>query len=200
VSEDPDVGSGAAEQFEAPDGPRLSTNNPQLKAALVRLAGAWPRALPFEALFADARSLLGAAAPDLPDGGRGVLAESLLQCYLSNLVELHLHVPPFVLEVGERPVASPLARLQAEEGPRVTNRRHRNVPLSPLDRLVLQHLDGRHDRAALLDRLAGLAADGTLGIEQDGRTLKDPARAREVLGEALGPALGRLAGSALLIG
>jgi methyltransferase-like protein/2-polyprenyl-3-methyl-5-hydroxy-6-metoxy-1,4-benzoquinol methylase len=202
VAAHPDVDSAAVEQFSTPDGARLSTNNPLVKAALVTLAEAWPGALPFEALWAGACSRLGPAAPgpSRPDGGRRLLAESMLQCYLSNLVELHLHAPGFVLEPGERPVASPLARFQAAAGGPVTNRRHRTAELDAFDRLVLRHLDGSRDRAALLDALAEAVANDIVAIEREGRPVRDAGEVRDALSESLGPSLHRLASSALLIG
>jgi methyltransferase-like protein/SAM-dependent methyltransferase len=200
VSDCPDMDSDAVEQFSAPDGVRLSTNNPLVKSALMTLAEAWPGALPFEELWARVRSRLRRVAPAPEDGLRRQLAETLLQCYLSNLVELHVHVTPFAREAGERPVASPLARLQAASGPRVVNRRHRSTELSPLDRLVIQHLDGHHDRPALVERLAGLAAEGVLTTGGEGQGPAGPGPSRELLAEELAASLRRLASSALLVG
>jgi SAM-dependent methyltransferase len=85
------------------------------------------------------------------------LAADLLRSFHSNLVELHTHMPPFVLGVSERPVASPLARFQAAGGTTVTNLRHEAGQLNEFGRHVLRHLDGRHDRAAILERLVDLA-------------------------------------------
>jgi methyltransferase-like protein len=51
--------------------------------------------------------------------------------------------------VSERPIASPYARLRARAGAKTTNLRLESLPLTPASRLVLQHLDGQHDRAAL---------------------------------------------------
>ena len=66
--------------------------------------------------------------PMPPDQGREQLAEMLLQCCLSSLVELHARAPEFVVNAGERPTASPLARLQAANGRMdVANRRHRSA-------------------------------------------------------------------------
>ena len=89
----------------------------------------------------------------MPDEARQ-LATRLLNCYLSNLVEFSASPPGFVGKVSERPVASPYARLRAREGGTIVNLRLETVPLTAPSRLVLEHLDGRHDRAAL----AGLVA------------------------------------------
>jgi SAM-dependent methyltransferase/methyltransferase-like protein len=188
--------AGAPEEFRGPDGALFTTADPLLRAALLCLAEAWPRALAFDDLAARAAARLPAA----PAGGPGVLAGPLLGAYLAHVVELHVHAPAYVPDATERPLASPLARLQAADSPRVTNLWHRTVDLGPLDRVVLRLLDGTRDRAALLDALADLAASDVLTIRREGRPLRDAAEARELLGGSLGPCLRRLARAALLVG
>jgi len=195
----PDLSPAAAEEFRGPEGAALSTADPLLKAALLSLAEAWPRPLPLDVLADRAAARL----PPTPAGGAGgprALAGPLLDAYLAHLVELHVHASPFVPDVTERPVASPLARLQAADSPWVTNLRHRTVDLGPLDRVVLRLLDGTRGRAALVDALADLAARDVLTLRREGRPLGDAAEARATLGESLGPCLQRLARGALLVG
>jgi hypothetical protein len=125
----------------------------------------------------------------------------MLECFRSHLVGLHLFVPPLVLRPGERPVARPVARLWAAEADSgITNLRHHTVELCEFDRLLLRFLDGRHDRAALTEELARLAAAGVFTPTWEGQPLRDPVRLRGLLAEWLEPALGRLARNALLIG
>src|SRR5262249_15110547 len=132
--------------------------------------------------------------------GSQLLAQFLFQCFLSNLVELQMHVPAFVTEVRERPLATPLARLQASADSRVTNRRHRGIELGTFDRLVLRHLDGSHDRAALLDILIKMVEKGDWKIEKEAMSIQDPAQVRAMLTETLDRCLHSLARSALLVG
>jgi methyltransferase-like protein/SAM-dependent methyltransferase len=190
----PNAPADAAEEFATAKGTSMSTNNPFLRAALHKLYDAWPGSVPFDALWAAARSRGGGS-----DDSR-LLSGPLLQCFLSNLVELHLRPPRFVLAVGERPAASPLARLQAAAGEPATNLRHYSTELSEFDGLVLRHLDGSRDRAALVEALAAVVASGDLEIEQGDQPLRDAAKVREVLAESLEASLHRLAGSALLVG
>src|SRR5262249_45391654 len=126
VSPEPDVRSDKVEQFKVAGSATLSTPDPLAKACMVYLAEVWPRAVPFETLRAEARAQLGpGAGPDTADQDRQVLGAQLLYCYTSSgLVELWLQPPRFTTEVTSRPVASPLARLQAEAGGTVTNLRH----------------------------------------------------------------------------
>jgi methyltransferase-like protein len=191
VSSAPDLDSPAVEQFRARDREvTISTNAPALKAALVHLAASWPRALPFAAL-ADHTS-------PSPDPARE-LAGSLLRCYLDDLVELRTHQPACAVEPGERPAASPFARVQAVRQPRVTNLLHRAVELPDLERLLLRQLDGRRDRPALVEVLTEAVTSGAFRLEKDGQPQHDRAAARAVFAAWLEPALARLANAALLV-
>src|SRR5262249_52191192 len=119
--------------------------------------------------------------------------------YTANLVELHVHSPSFVVEVGERPVASPLARLQATAGA-ATNLRHERVLLNELERQLLPRLDGRSDRPALLKVLNRLTEDGLLAVQEAGQPVQDRARAQRALSQALDQSLSGLARQAFLVG
>jgi methyltransferase-like protein/SAM-dependent methyltransferase len=156
-----DIGSSAPAAFRSPQGRTPTTTDPLLKAALVHLAEHWPQAVSFAGLSGAARARLGWAASADPARDRQILGKSLLQLYSANLVELHIRELPFVRQVPDRPLASPLARLQAASGPAVTNLRHESVSLGDLDRQVLRCLDGRHNRATLLEQLGDfLCASG----------------------------------------
>jgi SAM-dependent methyltransferase len=162
----PDSHTSASTAFHDPRGRTFSANDPLLRAALVCLAESWPRALPFEALWAGARARLGPAG----DSGHNArsLETHLLRLYSWGLVELHACASAFVAATGERPAASPLARLQAEAAAVVTNLRHGLVPLDEQERLVLRLLDGRRDRAALL---TAQTSDGTVSLANDAGAL-----------------------------
>ena len=191
-------------QFRAPDGVTLSSRDPILKAAMAHLAEVWQRAVPFRDLLQAAQARLcpggqpdpAAAAPDAQ-----ALGEGLLRCYTSaaSLVELHVHPPRFAAAVSARPVASPLARYQAEAGSQVTNLRHELVTLGDFERQVLRHLDGSRDRPALVEVLAAQVAQGELTVRQDGQPVADGAMVRQHLGRALEEQLPALARNALLM-
>jgi hypothetical protein len=178
----------------------VSTNNPLVKTALLTLLEVWPRPVPFEALWTAVRSRLAAAPDPVALHDARPLAEALLHCYLSRLVELHVHLPPFVLDPGERPVASPLARLQASTETLVTNVRHHSVELNELDRVLLPLLDGSRDRNALVAALTELVGQGVFQIRHEGQPVRDRAVVQQILTASLQPSLRRLARSALLVG
>jgi SAM-dependent methyltransferase/methyltransferase-like protein len=162
---EPDIRSDRPAAFRKPRGPSVSTGDPLLKACLVHLAEQWPQAVPFATLTGAARSRLAdpgtERARDPTD--EKTLGASLLQLYSANLVELHAEPLPFIRELADSPVASPLARRQALAGPDVTNLRHETVSLSGWHRRVLCLLDGSRTRSTLSTQFpARDALDGCL--------------------------------------
>jgi methyltransferase-like protein/SAM-dependent methyltransferase len=204
VAASPDVLSAHVEEFRTRETAVLTTNNPLVKAALMALWEARPTALSFDSLWQRVAARLAAAPEPNPLRGEDAqrqLAAALLQCYLANALELHLYEPPFVLQAGAAPCATPLARHQAASGVPVTNLRHRSVTLDDCDSWVLRYLDGTRDRSALIDVLAELVAKGTLTLQQeeDGQLLQGEAIIRAALAPVLECSLQRLAGNALLL-
>jgi methyltransferase-like protein len=176
-----------------------------MKQALACLNEAWPRALAFDTLAAAACARL-ASAPALGTLAAQqeiqLLARALLNAYATSgraLVELSLQPPDFVVTVGERPLASPLARLQAAHGLPIANLRHEMVAVSPFDRHLLPCLDGERDRAALVKALVERFEQGALTLTRDDEPVLEPLQARPLLGEVLEQQLPKLAQAALLL-
>ncbi len=208
MSENPEVSSSRVEEFRADDGSSASTNIALVKAALLALFEAWPKALTFDELTAAVQSRLAGAGGVAALGSPEILAETLLQCYLSNVVSLHVAPARFALTPGERPLASPLARHQSAAGSPITNLRHRIVELTENDRLVLGYLDGTRDRPAMLGALERALGDGTFQWDDDAPAQGDatepagssgPRGCRAPLAEWLEGSLKRLATCALLM-
>ena len=133
------AGDGTLEEFRGPYGASMKTDYAPARAALLRLGDLWPQTIQFSELLAMAG---GDAAP---------LAEILFHGYRIGLLELHTAPAHFSVSPGDFPLASPLARWQAQRGALVANLRHNTVELEDiLDRYLLLALDGRHDRAALM--------------------------------------------------
>ena len=146
VSAAPEVRSDGGEAFAGGSKQKLTTRDPLMKGAMVWLWERAPASAPFDAVLEAARERAGVASA--PEQAMQ-LATRLLHCYVSQLVDFSLAPPKSCEQVSERPIASPYARLRARQGDRVTNLRLETVTMSEPTRLVLQHLDGRHDRAAL---------------------------------------------------
>jgi len=198
-----DIHSTAQTTYRTPSAV-LTTTERLVKAAMQRLGEEWPRAVPFDDLLASARARLAPHAvvvesSRLANDARR-LAAPLLRCFTTSLVELSVHPSLFTLEISDRPLASRLARWQAESSSTVTNRRHENTHLNDLQRHTLRFLDGRHDRSGLVAELAGLVQEGTLAVQKHGQPVRDAERVRGILTDAVDATLPQLARHALVIG
>lgn len=190
--------SNAPEEYVLPDGSqRFSPSDPLVSSALRVLAEAWPSSVPVPELWerVAARTAGGAKASSIE-----ALTTALWPLFLRGFVDLHSWEPAFATELGDRPKASPWARLQAERSVgRLTNLRHRVLEVSAFDRLVLRQLDGRRTRSQVIDGLVTAALDGTFPLQRDGAMLRDAMEVRGILERSLGPSLARLRGNALLM-
>jgi methyltransferase-like protein len=183
----------------------LSTNDPLIKTALVILDEVRPRSVPFETLWAQVQERQGALAPaadpgDHPGASPERLAELLLDNFTHNIIELHVREPEYTTEVREFPRACPSARLNATVSSRVANRRHRMIALVDFDQFVLPHLDGRHDRRVLLQKMKDAIKAGDVAVQSQGSPVTEPTAAEPLLARLLEQSLERLAAGALLVG
>ena len=167
VRSEPDIRTNAVEEFRGSKGASISIGHPLAKAALTLLSRSWPRALAFDELTDRAREL---AAGDAASGetlrepaaraqDAREMGELILRIYAANLIELHVSAPQLVVDPGERPIASAVARLEIERGNTVTNLLHRTIEVS--DKLcaeMLRLLDGTRDRRALREELQSRAS------------------------------------------
>ena len=144
-----DLTDGIAVTFLGPSGSRVRVDDSAAKAALELLAECWPASLEIESLLRDARRRAGRSGPPTPLEGRE-FAEFLATNHAMGFVDLHTWEPPMATAVGDRPVASALARIEIARGARVTSLRHRQVEIDDsVAAAVLARLDGTRDLAAL---------------------------------------------------
>ena len=196
---DADVRSAAVAEFRAPDGRMMQTSHPLAKAALMALGQAWPRTLPFAELVERAGALVGAGAPTA--AAALDLAEFLLIGDSMDFIRLLAAAPRWVGAVSLRPVASPLARWQASQGPALTNACHQCVRIEDavLRRLV-QLLDGSRDRGALIEEMARFLEEQGMELRRQGEPVRDPQTLRTILAAALEANLEKIARLCLLVG
>jgi methyltransferase-like protein len=197
-----DPGAAEVVQFEGSDGAILSTDHPVSKAAMLCLEAAWPRALAFDDLLQAAQGRVG-GTPTAGERDRDllVLGVNLLKAYSysSTLVKLHTCPPKPASIASQKPYASKLARHQAASSALVTNLRHERVQLKPLDRHVIRGLDGKRDRAALIQRmLAGPVSEGRVLLEREGVPVEDPSERMRMLAQDVDQRLDWLVKAALL--
>jgi SAM-dependent methyltransferase len=132
--------AGAETEFRTPRS-GLRTVHPAAIAVLNALIECWPRAV---------------AVPELPGDPREVEG-ILMSAFTAGMVRLSAAPPALAATPGERPVASPLARIQARAGETVTTLLHTSIEIrDPVARRLLVLLDGTRDRAALTEALLPL--------------------------------------------
>lgn len=206
VSEELNVFSTEEEQFRAPIGTTLTTEEPVNKAALRHLAEIWPWMVSFDELLTIARarlhpdtSIVSSAAQLARDAE--ALGSLLLKGYALNLVELHVYTPDFTLEVSDYPKMSDLARFQARDNNYVVNQRHEVIALDDeISHYLLADLDGRHHRQVLLDKLVNLVEQGALVMRLSPEAAHDSDQLRHTLQGVLDRSLQKLAREALMVG
>ncbi len=195
-----DIHSVSVEEFCAPDGASLTIDHPITKAAMLHLTEVWPRPISFDRLLAEARARLQPQTAFDATVEAQILGVNLLKAYSysANLVELHVYEPPFVSEVSEYPIASLVARFQAQNGHQITNLCHERVNLDKAGAELLPYLDGSQNHAALINILE---EKDIIEVERsDGQPVNDIEERRGILAEVVNSKLQQLADAALLIG
>jgi hypothetical protein len=144
-----------AQKFELSQGRSLTTNHPLVKDVLCFLAARWPGSVPVAGLP------LGGYPPE-------DAADMLMRLVEAEAIELWQQPPRVATAIGERPVASPLARVQLSFGlTMVTNQRHQSIDLpEETGRALVSLLDGTRDRKALVAAI-GRVAPGPEGAPAD---------------------------------
>jgi methyltransferase-like protein len=92
-----------------------------------------------------------------------------------------------------------LACVQASLTDNVTNRRHKPITLDQVTQNLLPYLDGKHDRAALLQQLSTAVSEGRLSILVNGLPATRGEAVTGILRKSLEDSLLLLASNALLI-
>jgi methyltransferase-like protein len=203
LSTRPNLTMPEAESFRGAGGVTLTLDHPLLKAAFMHLGESWPRAVALDALQQAARARLGRRPEPEPTAqaeDTRALTVGLLRAYLANVVELHAVPPPCGPVTDDRPTASPLVRYQARQPGPATNLRHELVELNDVERCLVMHLDGRHDRDALVEALVEPVLQGKLVLAPEARPLRDADKVRQMVRSALEEHLERLARRSVLMG
>lgn len=201
VSSEPEITSSAVEEFRGPKGSIVATDHPLAKATMLRLSELWPQTIGFNQLLTELKSRLE-QSDSVTDGAQAAsaLGDILTNTYAVGLIELHTHPFHFATKAGERPIASPLARVQAQTSEMVTNLRHESVRLEDdLVKHLLLLLDGTRDREMLLNELRRLIDSGEIDVEIDNRGGDDSSQNPNALSDGLERSLENLARLALLI-
>ena len=170
--------------FIGPKQSAIKTDNPLIKNALLHLGNIWPKTIHFSDLLSYART----ACDDQQNEKESlnVLADMLLRAYAGAVVEFHVLPACYVVQPSEKPVASPLARLQCTEGVKVTNLRHCTIKIEdPISHALLQLLDGSRDRIRLIDELSQWIGAQEISLSQNGIELTSTEQIHVAVAERL---------------
>lgn len=203
----PDLSLQESEPFVNRHGLRFHVSSPVAKAALLELGRRWPASMPFDELLAAARAQLPDGTERDAEKEATALEAALFMGALQTVVELSPGPSPCVAEISERPLASRLAREQAQQECRVTNRRHDFVELDGLHRRLLLLLNGCRTHDELVQALAEDAFRGAFelptpasGSAAEGEETLDFPGVAVLMRRQLPECLDWLARAALLVG
>jgi 2-polyprenyl-3-methyl-5-hydroxy-6-metoxy-1,4-benzoquinol methylase len=173
----PDLCPGAEETFASSYGAELTTADPLARALLWYLIESQPGRIAFEKLVTEVESRARQGLGFVPKPDQDLasdLTDFIWEIYSAGLIELHVFIPPFTTQVNEKPVASPLARLEARDGDVVSTLHHRSLRLGDaLQRGLVMLMDGSRNHDALRKDLLQLFESGALTLMDGDEPVRD---------------------------
>jgi methyltransferase-like protein len=198
-----DSSPNAKEIFTSGSGAELITADPVARALLWYLIESQPERIPFKKLVTevDRKARQGLGFVPKPDQDfASDLADFVWSTYSAGLLNLHVYLPPFATQVSERPVASPLARLEARDGDVITTLHHRSLRLGDsLQRGLVMLMDGTRDHDALRKDLLELFNSGALVLLEADQPVGDMQVVEKRIAAETENVLGGLARMAVLM-
>jgi methyltransferase-like protein/SAM-dependent methyltransferase len=186
--------------FETATKQTIKSSGPGFKAMLFTLLEAWPQALSIDQISARVEvkvAVLAASGNAVPMPSKREMAGYLLQLVARGDIELRLLPDRFANLISDRPMVSPLSRIEAQSGTMITSQRHNMFKVDELTRLVLAQLDGQKTRDNLVDLLEKMVAEGLLNVKGPGDR---PIDMRLVHGVTIDKMLDSLRSQAVFIG
>jgi methyltransferase-like protein/2-polyprenyl-3-methyl-5-hydroxy-6-metoxy-1,4-benzoquinol methylase len=190
--------SGEELEFRHASGRSMKTVLPLLKAMLLSLAEAYPRALSYADWTAAVHAKLQGKIV-LSDADMRSLEEHLVRFAVENVIQLHVEPAAFGSAGDAKPRAFAPARWAAEHGAtQLSNLRHETVVLNQFEARLLALLDGNNTRAQLVDAVAGRAARREVTLMKNNIALTDPGEIRPIAAQLVGDTLAKCEKLALL--
>ena len=197
ISLQADGTDGDTAAFLIPGRARITTRHPFAKALFSELTqtGAFPVYLP--ALLRRVRrknpSLEPLDAANLEQVGQ------LLGSVLVKAGNLYAAIPALSQHPTRKPRASRLARVMAEQGPKVFSPLNHTIVLDAFSRRLIQYLDGKMDHSGLVARLVEDGCAGRFALPPNTNPVTDEAAVRAYVLPTLDKALTELASLHLLV-
>lgn len=142
----PELSTLKHEKFLGQKNENAEINHPLTKAALVYLGKIWTRTATFEELVSASRALLNRESEtefELTEQEEKVLIDNLFKIFCSGLIRFHLHEPNYTTEISEKPLASPVARWQAQNSESISTLLCTSMEMQDkISRELLRLLDG----------------------------------------------------------
>jgi methyltransferase-like protein len=199
----PNFSPGAEETFRSGSGAELITADPLARTLLWYLIESQPQRIACEKLLTgvESRARQGLGFVPKPDQDcASDLADFVWLTYSAGLLDLHVYVPPFATKVSERPVASPLARLEARDSDLISTLHHRSLRLGDsLQRGLVMLMDGTRDHDALRKDLLKLFESEALTLLDGDKPVSDLQTVEKRIAAETENVLGGLARMAVLM-
>jgi len=195
VAEKPEITSDKVEEFQLPNGAKISANNPIAKAMWQHLATSWPQAVDIKNIITGVKSQI-----DTKDDIQQPLTELLLQAFMKGAVQCYAHPFEMTMQVSKCPSTTPLARYEAQKRAWVTNQKHEPINIDKLNQNILTQLDGKHDKKDLQKILSSMVDKNEITIAEKGVAVTDKEAAKNILTQQLDTMLTQLAKAGLLVG
>lgn len=144
-------------------------------------------------------SSLDELCKDTDDQARAEMRDALYRMAMSGMLFLQSEPVNCAIKAGDKPVASPVARADAEAGAAyTTNARHESVALDAGAQVLLPLMDGTRDTKALEAALLEAAQQGTLSFARDGAPVTEIKALKTLVSEHLPNSISGITGAGLL--
>jgi methyltransferase-like protein len=183
-------------KFSGPGGLQFTSSNAVTTAVFLALARLRTRPASSDAIVADT---LSRHKEMNAESVRTILRANILRLFFSGGMELHAYPPAYTDTVSAKPVALAAARYQASLRTQVTNGKHLTLGLTPLERIIIQQLDGTRSLADLPAIVAAEITRHGLSVQRDGQALQQREEIERELATVCETALRGFANHALLI-
>lgn len=177
---------------------QFNTTNEISAMLYMELAASGNRPIKAEELIQRAQKKLNVDEKIVRDN----LVDAAIQLVLRGFIRIHLDSPDFTDKIGKKPVAFPLARLQAQTNRMVkcvTNAQHTMVSTDLFANMCIAMMDGKHTKEDMIDSIVRDVQSGSVTLNRDNRKITDETEIRTEVAAKVDHILKNCANQALLI-